>query len=103
MKFLSVREIRNRPGAVWKRLAEEDLVLTANGKPRGLLIGLGEEEDLEVTLETLRRARAEVAVSRMRRRAAEAGLDRLGPDEIDAEIRAARAERRGVSAGRDRG
>jgi PHD/YefM family antitoxin component YafN of YafNO toxin-antitoxin module len=99
MKFLSVREIRNQPGAVWKRLKDEDLVLTANGKPRGLLIGL-DEEDLEVTLETLRRARAEVAVSRMRRQAAEAGLDRLGDAEIEAEIRAARAERRGRGAPR---
>jgi len=97
MKFLSVREIRNRPGAVWKRLQVEDLVLTANGKPRGLLIGL-DEEDLEVTLETLRRARAEVAVSRMRRRAAEAGVDRMTPEEIDEEIRAARAERRGAAS-----
>jgi hypothetical protein len=33
-------------------------------------------------------------VRSMQRRAAEAGLDKMTPDEIDAEIAAARAERR---------
>lgn len=92
MKFISVRELRNRPGDVWKRLREDDLVLTANGKPRGILVGL-EDEDLERAIESLRRARAMAAVSRMRRDAAEAGVDRIPAEEIDREIRAARSER----------
>ena len=57
MKFISIRELRNRPGEVWKQLREDDLVLTANGRPRGVLVGL-EDDELEQTLESLRRARA---------------------------------------------
>ena len=33
MKFLSTRELRNRPGFVRDLAQKEDLVLTANGKP----------------------------------------------------------------------
>jgi prevent-host-death family protein len=89
MKFISVRELRNRPGGVWKELGEGELVLTANGKPVGVLMGVP-EGDLERTLAVLRRSRAALAVSRMREQAAEAGIDRLGKTEIESEIQAAR-------------
>jgi prevent-host-death family protein len=92
MKFISVRELRNNPGEVWEELREQDLVLTSNGKPVGILLGVAEEE-LGETLESVRRVRAMQAVSRMRRRAAESGLDRLAPDEIEAEVRAVRRSR----------
>lgn len=93
MKFISVRDLRNRPGEVWKRLREDDLVLTSNGRPQGILVGV-EGDDLEVALTALRRARAQVAASRMRRRAAEAGLAGLSDEEIEQEIQAARRARK---------
>jgi prevent-host-death family protein len=93
MRFISVRDLRNRPGDVWESLREEDLVLTANGRPRGILLSL-EDDDLERTMETLRRARAQTALARMRRKAAADGTDRLTPEEVEGEIREARAERR---------
>ena len=93
MRFISVRDLRNRPGEVWKSLKEEDLVLTANGRPRGILLSL-EDEDLEETLQTLRRARAQTALARMRREAAAEETDRLSREEIEREIRSARDERR---------
>jgi prevent-host-death family protein len=92
MKFISVRELRNNPGDVWEKLHEEDLVLTSNGKPVGILLGVA-EEDLGDALESVRRARAMQAVSRMRRRAAESGLDRLAPEEVEAEVQAVRRSR----------
>ena len=92
MKFISVRELRNNPGEVWEKLHEEDLVLTSNGKPVGILLGVA-EEDLGDALESVRRARAMQAVSRMRRRAAENGLDRLAPEEVEAEVQAVRRSR----------
>ena len=92
MKFVTIRELRNRPGRVWDELRAEDLVLTANGKPVGILVGV--DDDLEEALASLRRARALRAVSRMRRRAAETGANKLGAREIEAEIRAVRAARR---------
>lgn len=91
MKFISIRDLRNRPGEVWKKLREEDLVVTANGRPQGILVRL--DDDFELALEALRRARAQVAASRMRQHAAEAGLSSLPAEEIEREIRAARKER----------
>jgi PHD/YefM family antitoxin component YafN of YafNO toxin-antitoxin module len=93
MRFISVRDLRNRPGDVWKSLEEEDLVLTSNGRPRGILLAL-EGEDLERTLETLRRARAQTSLSRLRRQATDKGTDRLAREEIEREIRSSRTERR---------
>lgn len=93
MKFISVRDLRNRPGDVWEQLREDDLVLTANGKPRGILVTVG-KDDLEEALEFLRRARSITALSRMRNRAAEAGTDTLPSEEVEREIRAARDDRK---------
>ena len=54
-----------------------------------------DRDDLEETLRLLRRARAQAAVSRMRRAAEREGLANTGHAEIDAEIAAARGERAG--------
>jgi len=92
MKFVTIRELRNRPGRVWDELREDDLVLTANGKPVGILVGV-EEENLEDALASLRRARAMQAVSRLRQQAAESGARDLTPRQVAAEIRAVRRRR----------
>ena len=93
MKFISTREFRNRPGHVRTLAQKDDLVLTANGKPIGILIGI-EADDFEETARAIRHARAQRALSRMRREAARRGLDRLSPSAIDAEIRAVRSGRK---------
>lgn len=93
MEFVSIRDMRTRPGAVWQQLQEQgDLVLTSNGRPFALMIN-AEGEDIEELLAAVRRARAMLAVTRLRAAAAQQGLDRLRPEEIDAEIAAARGER----------
>ena len=38
MKFLSTRDLRNRPGIVRELAKKDDLVLTANGKPVAILL-----------------------------------------------------------------
>ena len=93
MKYVSIRELRNRPGRVWSVLSKEDVVLTANGKPMGVLLGV-DETRLDDTVAAIRRARAILAVSRMRRRAAETGRDRMSMAEINREIAAVRRRRR---------
>lgn len=93
MKYVSVRELRNRPGRVWSALSKDDLVLTASGKPVGVLVGV-DETRLDDTVDAIRRARAVLAVSRIRRRAAETGADRLSMAEINREIAKARRRRR---------
>jgi antitoxin (DNA-binding transcriptional repressor) of toxin-antitoxin stability system len=95
MKFLSTRELRNRPGFVRELAQKEDLVLTVNGKPIAMLLGV-EEGELEETVRAVRQARAQRALSRMRRQAAKRGLEKTSPAAIDAEIRAVRAKRKRV-------
>ena len=93
MRFVSVRELRSRSAAVWKALSNErDLVVTSNGKPIALLSATS-EATLEESLAALRRARAQAAVSAMQQASLKTGADRMSPEEIDAEIEAARSER----------
>lgn len=92
MKFVTIRELRNRPGKVWEELRREDLVLTANGKPVGILVGV-QEEGLDEALTSLRRARAQMAISRLRRQSAASGVRDLPAREIEREIRAVRRRR----------
>jgi len=90
MKFVSSRELRINPGSVWKRLREEkDLVVTANGKPVGVLT-FADEDRLEEVLAVLRRGRAQAAVADLRRIAVERGLDALGEHDVEAIIRKTR-------------
>lgn len=93
MKFLSTRDLRNRPGYVRELAQQDDLVLTANGKPVAILVGV-EDDEFEETARAIRQAKAQLALSRMRRQAARRGLDRLSPSAIDAEIRAVRSRRK---------
>ena len=93
MKFLSTRDLRNRPGYVRELAQKEDLVLTVNGKPIALLLGL-EDDDLEETARVVRQARAQRALSRMRREAARRGLEKISPAAIEAQIRAVRAKQK---------
>ena len=93
MKYVSVRELRNRPGRLWATLSKEDVVLTSNGKPMGVLVGV-DETRLDDTVEAIRRVKAILAVSRMRKKAAETGLSRLSMAGINREIREVRRRRR---------
>ena len=93
MRFVSVRELRERSASIWKALVEEkDMVITSNGKPIALLSATS-GESLEESLGAVRRARAQAAASAMQQAAQRAGGDRLSLDDITAEIGAARAER----------
>jgi prevent-host-death family protein len=93
MKFVSSREIRVNPRPVFEAAEEGDeVVITSRGKPVALLVGV-DGEDLEETIRLVRRARAQAAVSRMRRAASRKGSDNLSREEIEAEIAVARSER----------
>jgi hypothetical protein len=95
MEFVSIREMRTKPGAVWQQLQEQgDLILTSSGRPFALMINIV-DENVEELLLALRRARAQLAVTRLRRQAAERGLEQLSEEEIEAEISQSRRARRG--------
>jgi antitoxin (DNA-binding transcriptional repressor) of toxin-antitoxin stability system len=93
MKFVSSRDVRNNPAQLREAVGSEDVVLTAGGKPFAIAVGVDEDE-VEETLELLRRVRALRAMSRMQTDAEERRLGEMSTDEIDAEIRAARKARR---------
>jgi antitoxin (DNA-binding transcriptional repressor) of toxin-antitoxin stability system len=94
MKFVTARDLRLKPGEVWKRLLkEQELVVTLNGRPVALLTRTA-EESLEDDLLALRRARAQAAVERMQRAAGASGLDKLPDREIEKVIAGTRRTRR---------
>lgn len=94
MDFVSVRELRTRSAAVWNALSEEkDLVVTSNGKPIAVLSATT-ASTLEASLAALRQARAQLSVAAMQERARKIGADRLTLEDVNAEIEAARRQRR---------
>jgi len=93
MRFLSTRELRNRPGYVRDLAQKDDLVLTASGRPIAILLGI-EEDELEETARAIRQAKAQLALSRLRKQAARRRADRMSASAIDAEIRAVRSRRK---------
>lgn len=94
MKFVTSRDVRNNPSEFRETVEREDVVLTVGGKPFAIAVGV-EEEDVQDTLELLRRLRALRAAARMRRSAEKRGIDRMSADRIDEEIGEARRARRG--------
>jgi PHD/YefM family antitoxin component YafN of YafNO toxin-antitoxin module len=93
MKFISTRDLRNEPAKFRESLRDDEVVLTANGKPFALVMEIDESE-LEETIGALRQARMQRAVSRLRKQAEVAGTNTMSADEIEAEINAARKDRR---------
>ena len=91
MKFISSREIRSNPARLWEVTGDDESVITVNGKPRAIVVAVG--DDLEETLASLRRARAFNALEKIRIYARKKGIEALSDQEIDQEIRQSRAGR----------
>ncbi len=93
MKFVSIRDLREKSGEIWKTLpGEGEMVITSNGRPIAILAAVN-ESNLEESLSAFRRARAVQAVASLQRRSVEQGTDRIPMEEIDAEIQAVRRKR----------
>ncbi|MDR1807483.1 MAG: type II toxin-antitoxin system prevent-host-death family antitoxin [Propionibacteriaceae bacterium] len=94
MEFFTARDLKTRPGAIWEAMAAGgEAVLTNNGRPAAVMVGLDDTIGLDETLRSFRRARALTNLEALRRQAAARGP--VTQDEIDAEIAAARADRAG--------
>lgn len=94
MKFVTVRDFRIRPGTVWSNLEkDEDVIITSNGKPIALLTGVN-DINFDETLTALRRAKAELAVSRMRKASHKKELSKLTAKDIETEITTVRKARK---------
>ena len=95
MRFITVRELRNNSGQVWRDLpAEKELIVTLNGKPVALLSAV-DGDHLEESLAALRRAKAMVATDAMQQHALRKGLDTMSLEEINTVIQAVRRDRLG--------
>ena len=93
MKFISIRDLRNKSAQIQKELPKEkEMILTSNGKPFAIL-SMVSGETLEETLMALRRARAITAVTEMQMQSVKAGTDRMTKEEINKEIQDERKHR----------
>ena len=93
MRFLTTRELHNRPSYFQELAKDDELVLTASGNAIAILVGI-EDGDFEETVRTIRQVRAQRALSRLRDQAAQRSLSRIPRSAIEAEIAAARARRK---------
>jgi len=90
VRFISVRDLRLKPGEVWKLSKQEkDLIITTNGRPIAILVGIT-EDTLEEELDAIHRARALRALDSLQQESVFKGTDRLSSAEIDLEISAVR-------------
>ncbi|MDP2981342.1 MAG: type II toxin-antitoxin system Phd/YefM family antitoxin [Candidatus Omnitrophota bacterium] len=94
MKFVTVRDLRNKSAQIRQYLSKEkEIVLTSNGKPFAIVTSAS-EENLEKSLIMMRRIRAENAVNSIQKDSLEKGKDRISMEEINAEISAVRKARK---------
>ena len=93
LSFYSARDLRAGKAGIWDSLGRSnEVVITNNGKPRALMIDV-DEDNFDETLKAVRQARAIMAFAKLRRKASEEGY--MTPEEIDAEIAAARRVKKG--------
>jgi antitoxin (DNA-binding transcriptional repressor) of toxin-antitoxin stability system len=93
VKFLTVRDLRNKSAAVWRDLAvEKEMVVTSSGRPVAILSAVS-EASLEESLRVMRQARAIQAVADLQRESVREATDRITDEEIEAEIRSVRRTR----------
>ena len=94
MRFLSIRDLRTKSAQIWKELPEQkEMIVTSNGKPIAIISSIN-EDDLEQVLSAFRQARASSAVAALQLESVEKGTDKMSLDEINAEIKSARAKRK---------
>ena len=90
MKFLSIRDLRNKSSKVIKELArEKEIIITTNGKPSALLIPIS-GSNIEQVLSAIRQAFAMQAVASMQEGSIKKGTDTLTLNDINAEIHSER-------------
>jgi hypothetical protein len=91
---VTYRELRNTPGRVWERLADNEvLTLVAEGRPRAILVPV-DDGDVGSAHEAYMRGRALLAAARLRRQARASGTSGMSLDQINALIRTTREQRR---------
>jgi serine/threonine-protein kinase RIO1 len=90
---VTYRELRNTPGRVWERLADDKpLTLVADGHARAILIPIN-DGDAAGAYDAYVRGRAMVAIREIQAEARRTGKDKMTLREINDVIRKVRSER----------
>lgn len=93
MEFANVAEFRQNAARVFDRVRRSgEVVILRNGRPVGLLVA-ADAESIDPLRVATQRARAQLAIGRLRASARRRGLDRLASGEIESLIRKVRRER----------
>ena len=93
MQFVTVRDLRSKSAAIWRKLRKEkEVVITSNGKPIAVLAPVS-QGNLEESLKLARKVRAMTAAEALQENSIKKGLDKMTLEEINAEIAAARKKR----------
>ena len=80
VRFFNAEEFRSTPSTMWKALdAGDDVAIVADGEPRAVVLRI-DDGDVEAAMQLVRTTAV--------------GLDRMSDEAINAEIAAARAERK---------
>ena len=93
MKFITSKELRNNPSKLWESGNGSETVVTVNGKPKAIVIGLDCDEDIEEQLKSIRRVKAQSVLDKLRLYSVQKGLNKLRDEEIIAEVEKVRKEK----------
>jgi len=94
MKFITVKDLRTSPAGIWKKLpTEREMIITHNSRPIALLIPVNDEL-MEETVSTVRRAKAVNAMRKMQKISATLGNDKMSLAEIDAIVKEIRKKKK---------
>ena len=90
MRFVTIKDLRSRTAAIRKDLAaDEEIVVTANGRPIALLTAV-DGDNLEQELLAHRRSRARAALDRTRNQASAAGTSDMPMSKVEEVVATAR-------------
>ena len=92
MRFMTSRELRNNPSRLWQSKTNEETVVTVNGKPKAIVIEV-ENDDIEEQLKSIRMAKAQSALDKLRTYSVKRGLNKLTDEEILTEIKKLRKQK----------
>jgi PHD/YefM family antitoxin component YafN of YafNO toxin-antitoxin module len=90
--FVSFRELRASTAKIDDMLTDDGkIVVTSNGKPKAIMIHVG-ESDFEETLSIINQIKLAKAINNIRAAAERNGLTGMTMEEIDEEIRQSRQD-----------
>jgi prevent-host-death family protein len=93
MKYASVRDFRINASKVMEEAKTEEIIVTKRGHPFALLVPIS-EDDVDRIRSAVKAARFHSTLEDLWKESAEKGADKMTMEEINAEIKAYRKEKR---------